>query len=239
MDPFQVLDIKNLGRLDYRAAYALQEQALARVLERRESGASSSSLGELLFVEHDPVVTVSNRPGAAAHLLATATELQAAGVAVEPTDRGGDITYHGPGQIVAYPIVDLNKAGLRLHDYLRVLEAAVIETCAEFGITAQRDAAATGVWVQTPGGLAKVCAMGIRVRQWISMHGLALNVEPDLSHFGLIVPCGLPRPVTSMRLLLGEACPPMSAVREVLARCIMAQLAAHAAARLSRQAGSA
>jgi lipoate-protein ligase B len=124
--------------------------------------------------------------------------LRGAGVAVMQTDRGGDITYHGPGQLVVYPILDLNLLNLGLHDYMRLLEGAVIDACGTLGIRGRRDASATGVWVGDPG--AKICAMGVRVRRWISMHGLALNVDPDLSHFGLIVPCGLAgRGVTSLR----------------------------------------
>ncbi len=200
-----------LGPMEYRAAYAEQLRHVGEVLAARERGEPET--GRILFVEHvPPVITVSRRPGAAAHLLATPTQLAAYGVVVEETDRGGDITYHGPGQLVAYPIIDLASLGLGLHDYMRLLEQAVIDTCAAFGVAAHRDCGATGVWVgESPA--AKVCALGVRVKRWITMHGLALNVTTNLEHFGLIVPCGLAgRPVTSLQRLLGPACPTMDRV---------------------------
>jgi len=124
-------------------------------------------------------------------------------------------------------MIDLNHVHLGLHDYMRLLEQAVIETCAEFGIAAGRDAAATGVWVD----VAKICAMGVRVRKWVTMHGLALNVTTNLDHFGLIVPCGLAqREVTSMQRLLGQYCPAMSAVKRVLSDRLTTLLQAAASA---------
>jgi lipoate-protein ligase B len=146
--------------------------------------------------------------------------LAARGVAVRETDRGGDVTYHGPGQLVCYPIVDLNRLGLRLHEYMRCLEETVIRTLARFGVEGRRDPGATGVWVADPSDptrMAKVSAMGVRVRRWVTMHGLSLNVDPDMAHFGLIVPCGLAgRPVTSLRQMKGDACPSMDRVAGVL-----------------------
>lgn len=201
--------------MGYREAYGLQCAHLDEVLAARAAG--TPEWGRVLVVEHDPVITVSRRKGAREHLVATTAQLEAAGVAVEETDRGGDITYHGPGQLVVYPILDLNCLMLGLHDYMRLLEQAVIDTCGAFGVRGERDPEATGVWVDHHGVMAKVAAMGVRVRRWVSMHGLALNVEPDLSHFRLIVPCGLAgRPVTSLRELLGEDCPSMADARSVL-----------------------
>jgi lipoyl(octanoyl) transferase len=199
------LKVVQLGRMGYREAYRAQCDHVEEVLSSRGAGAPEA--GRLLLVEHDPVITVSKRAGAGAHLLATPELLARQGVSVEETDRGGDITYHGPGQLVAYPIVDLNFLNLGLHAYMRMLEEAVIETCGVFRVPAHRDSGATGVWVSpegiglTPGGAdaAKICAMGVRVRKWVTMHGLALNVRTNLEHFGLIVPCGLAgRPVTSL-----------------------------------------
>lgn len=164
--------------------------------------------GVILLVEHPPVITVSQRPDAAGHLLASREALASLGVEVQATDRGGDVTYHGPGQIVLYPVLDLNAFGLRLHDYMRLLEEAVIRTLAGDGLAAERDATATGVWVRPAEGeaLAKIAAMGVRVRRWISLHGLALNVTVNLQHFNLIVPCGLVgRPVTSLDRLVPGA----------------------------------
>lgn len=207
------LVIEDLGRRSYAEAYAIQNARHAEVLQRRDAG----GIGTILLVEHHPVITVTRRPGVSEHVVATPELLRQHGVEVVETDRGGDVTYHGPGQLVVYPIVDLNRLNCRIVEYLRVLEDVVIRTLADLGIQGQRDAGATGVWVDDEGRSAKVCAMGVRVRRWITMHGLALNVDPDLSHFGLIVPCGLSgRPVTSLRRLMGDGCPSMGRVKAVL-----------------------
>lgn len=193
------LTVHRLGRMPYAEVFELQRAHHAQVLAGRE--ADSPVPGRLLLVEHDPVITVSRRALASDHLLATPEMLARHGVALEPTDRGGDITYHGPGQLVAYPIVDLNTLKLRLHEYMRALEEVVIRTVGHFGVDAIRDCSATGVWVPDEEGNPhrKIGAMGVRVRRWVTMHGLSLNVATDLEHFGLIVPCGLPgRPVTSL-----------------------------------------
>lgn len=205
----------DLGRMRYREAYHLQCLHLEEVLAARAAGAPE--WGRVLLVEHEPVITVSARKGSEANLLATPETLARAGVALERTDRGGDITYHGPGQLVAYPILDLNALMLNLHQYMRLLEQAVIDACAVFGVEGRRDAGATGVWADDDGVPAKVAAMGVRVRRWVSMHGLALNIDPDLDHFRLIVPCGLAgRPVTSLRRLLGDRCPALDEVKAAL-----------------------
>lgn len=218
--------VVDLGRLEYGAAYRAQVEHLEKVLASRESG--EPECGRLLLVEHDPVITMTRRAGVSGHLLASPEMLTQRGVALAETDRGGDITYHGPGQLVAYPILDLNLLGLGLHAYMRLLENSVIQTCAEFGIEAFRDCSAIGVWVGEEGARAKICAMGVRVRKWISMHGLALNVSTDLDHFGLIVPCGLPgRAVTSLERELrrkGQACPPLRDVQKILARTLSADV---------------
>ncbi len=204
------------GRTRYRDAVELQRTHLEAVLGSRES--SSPELGRIILTEHDPVITVTRRPDAQNHVLFPEAVLATRGIEVCETDRGGDVTYHGPGQLVCYPIIDLNRAGLRIHEYMRALEDAVIGALARFGIESRRDPEATGVWVPRGSGPdAKICAMGVRVRRWVSMHGLAINVDPDMSHFGLIVPCGLAgRPVTSMKEIAGEACPSMDEVAGVL-----------------------
>ena len=194
--------VVNLGRMAYRDAYDQQRRVHAEVLGAR--GAAEAPPVRILLVEHDPpVITVSKRPAAREHLLASEDHLRSLGVQVEQTNRGGDITYHGPGQLVCYPIVDLERTKIRLHDYIRRLEGAIINTLADFGLPATRDQDATGVWtaLDQPGATpAKIAAIGVRVERWVTLHGLALNVDPDLSHFQLIVPCGLAgRPVTSMR----------------------------------------
>lgn len=210
--------VLDLGRLPFADAYAAQCRQQERVLAARET--SSPVVGTILLVEHDPpVITIARREGARRHLVATSQQLEQAGVTVAETDRGGDITYHGPGQLVVYPILDLNLLHLGLHDYMRLLEAAVIDTCDRFGIAAQRDKCGTGVWVaqREPAPPAKICAMGVRIRRWITMHGLALNVTTNLDHFDLIVPCGLAgRTVTSLQRELGPRCPAMPAAKQIL-----------------------
>lgn len=205
----QSLLVTNLGHMAYDEALEIQRREHERILLGRENEASA--VGHLLVVEHDPVLTVSKRATARQNILVSPQRLEQLGIAVHETDRGGDITYHGPGQVVVYPIVDLNRVGLNLHAYMRLLEEAVIRACRRFGVEADRDAGATGVWVQSSqhgGQSAKVCAMGVRVRRWVTMHGLALNVSPDMTHFQTIVPCGLAdRPVTSLREQLGDDCP--------------------------------
>lgn len=203
--------VEDLGRIAYAPAFERQRLAHDEVLAAREQG--SPLAGVILLVEHDPVITLTRR--AAPNLIATPAQLARAGVEVAETDRGGDITYHGPGQLVVYPILDLQRLGWNLHRYMRELEQVVIDACAGWGVQARRDPGATGVWVGEPP--AKVCAMGVRIRRWVTMHGLALNVTTDLSHFDLIVPCGLPdRPVTSLHRLLDAQCPPMDAVKRAL-----------------------
>ncbi len=237
--------VEDLGRIAYQEAYQIQLDRVNRQIERREE--ADSPLGTLLLLEHDPVITVSRRPDARKHLLATPELLATHGVTVAETDRGGDITYHGPGQLVGYPIIDLKRvggqAGLGLHDYMRLLERAVIATCGAFGVRAHRDVCATGVWVgggeeqaadacadgETNaggiGGGAKICAMGVRVKRWVTMHGLALNVTTNLEHFSLIVPCGLAgRPVTSLERELGDESPSMDAVKAGLAEELAREL---------------
>lgn len=211
--------VRDCGRMGYADALALQREVHRQVVQSRERGAASDA-GTILFVEHDPpVITITRRPGAASHLLASSAELARRGIEVAETDRGGDITWHGPGQQVVYPILDLQRLGLRIHEYMRALEGTVIEALGSFGIRAARDEGATGVWAHPDpeAPAAKICAMGVRVSRWVTMHGLALNVDPDLSQFALIVPCGLAgRPVTSMRALLGDRTPTMAEVRQGL-----------------------
>ena len=215
------LQIRDLGRVAYAETLARQRALQQEVQEARATGCSR---GHLLLLEHDPpVVTVSRRPGAAANVLASEDLLARHGVERHETDRGGDVTYHGPGQLVAYPIVDLDRVGVRIHGWIRLLEQSIIDTLAEFGIEAGRDPGATGVWVgrdaETPDGTGgrKIAAIGVRVSRWVTMHGLALNVDPDLRHFELIVPCGLAgRPVTSIAKELGTA-PAMDEVKQRLA----------------------
>lgn len=201
----RAVEFRDLGRMGYMEAYAIQEEVHGAVLR----GEAPSTV---LMVEHDPVVTLSKRKGVEGNLVVGREGLEARGIKVCQTNRGGDVTYHGPGQLVVYPIVRLEDYGLNVRAYVRMLEDVVIETLGEFGVEGCRDDCGVGVWVDG----AKVGAIGVRVRRWVTMHGLALNVTSDLDHFGLIVPCGLNRPVTSLEKLLGEDCPSMERVKEVM-----------------------
>ena len=188
------LAVRRLGRVEYDRARAIQRELVAA----RQAGEAPDTL---LLLEHPPVITLG-RSGEAGHLLGSEAELERRGVGFVETDRGGDITFHGPGQIVGYAIVDLAARAKDLHRYLRDLESVLILALAEFGIVAGRVEGLTGVWV----GDAKVAAIGIRVSRWVTHHGFALNVDTDLSYFDLIVPCGIAdRRVTSMEALLGRA----------------------------------
>ena len=157
---------------------------------------------QLLLVEHPPVLTLGVRgDGGRSHILATPETLAASGIGVFETGRGGDITYHGPGQIVGYPIVDLKPDRCDVHRYVRDLEEVLIRVATDFGIQAKRVDGLTGVWV----GEEKLAAIGVRISRWITSHGFAFNVATDLSYFDLIVPCGIAdRGVTSLSRLLGR-----------------------------------
>lgn len=205
------LDITDLGKMAYEPALALQRKIQQEVIARRDHFPIPFNL---LLVEHvPPVITVSRRATSEEHLLATEQQLIEAGIQLCETDRGGDITYHGEGQLVGYPIFDLNALSLRLHGYMRFLEGIIIDVLGHYGIEGTRDACATGVWVND----AKICALGVRISRWVSMHGFALNVSPNMKHFNLIVPCGLVgRSVTSMHELLGENCPSVVQVKKVV-----------------------
>jgi lipoyl(octanoyl) transferase len=198
------LQVRWLGKIGYAEALAEQE----RLVAARRAGAVPDTL---LLLEHPPVVTMG-RSGDAHNLLLPAEELERRGVELHDVGRGGDVTYHGPGQLVGYPVVQLPQTRRDAHRYLRDLEEALIRTAAAYGIAAGRVAGLTGVWV----GDGKLAAIGVRLSSgWITSHGFALNVATDLTGFGLIVPCGIrDRGVTSLEALLGHA-PPL---REVAAR---------------------
>ena len=189
-------DVRRLGRVPYADALALQKQL---VEERREGRVGDM----LLLVEHPHVLTLGVRgDGGRSHILATPDLLESRGVDVHETGRGGDITYHGPGQIVGYPIIDLKPDRCDVHRYVRDLEEVIIRVAADYGLTGERVAGLTGVWV----GGEKVAAIGVRIARWITSHGFALNVTTDLDYFNLIVPCGIAdRGVTSLSKLLGRA----------------------------------
>jgi lipoate-protein ligase B len=182
-----------LGRREYHWSWSLQR----RLHAKRCSGSQGDVL---LLTEHDPVYTIG-RSGNDHHLLAGADELERRKIPVVHNDRGGDITYHGPGQLVGYPILDLRGFTCDLHRYLRDLEEAIIRTLDAYTIRGRRESQYTGVWV----GSEKICAIGIKTRQWVTMHGFALNVNTDLRAFDRIIPCGIfERGVTSMEQVLGR-----------------------------------
>jgi lipoyl(octanoyl) transferase len=217
--------VTDLGTRAYRHAWREQE----RVHEEVVAGGPE----RLILVEHPPVITFGRRAGVERNLLASDEQLARLGVEIVQSDRGGDITFHGPGQVVAYPIVRLNDHGLSVGGYVRTLERAVIEALGDLGVAARKDDCAVGVWVDDGTGTntpAKVCAIGVRIRRGVSLHGLALNVTTDLDYFNLIVPCGLHRrPVTSVRKVLGDAAPDVRAVKRVLGNRLVSSLAPAAA----------
>ena len=192
------MEVRKLGRVAYNAALELQKQ----LVEDRRAGRIADTL---LLVEHPPVITLGVRTrGSSANIIASAATLEAQGVTVHETGRGGDVTYHGPGQLVGYPILDLRPDRCDVHRYVRDLEVVLIRAVATFGVKAGRITGLTGVWVGPEGREEKLAAIGVRISRWITSHGFALNVGTDLSHFNLIVPCGIAdRGVTSLERLVG------------------------------------
>jgi lipoyl(octanoyl) transferase len=220
---------RDLGLLPYRQAWAEQERVHALV-------AAGESGPEILTVEHPPVITFGRRAElSASHLVASSEYLAQMGVEVVESDRGGDITFHGPGQLVAYPIIRLADFELSVGAYVRRLQEAAIACLARFGVVGRTDPDAIGVWVKGPRGVSKVCAVGVRVKGGVTLHGVALNVTTDLRYFELIVPCGLAgRPVTSLGELLGERSPPMEKVSSALAEELVRAIGRDAAPEQTR-----
>jgi len=213
------LAVRDLGRIDFKQAWDYQEDLLKKTIQARERGAPSSA-GSLLFCEHPPVYTLG-KSGREQHLLAGHDELERQGIAFYRINRGGDITYHGPGQWVVYPVIDLDLFFHDVHRYLRNLEEVVIRALAEYGIRGGRIDGVTGVWVQGAAVPGKICAFGVRCSRWVTMHGLALNVNTDLRAFDRIVPCGIAdKAVTSMEREMGRPAD-MGEVKEALIRHFM------------------
>ena len=196
------MDVRRLGLLDYQAGLDLQRE----LVEQRKRGEIDD---QLLLLEHPDVITLGVKTrNDRSHILESEDALAERGVSVFETGRGGDVTYHGPGQLVGYPIIDLKPDRCDVHRYVRDLEEVLIRAVAAFGITAVRIDGLTGIWVGPPGREAKLAAIGVRISRWVTSHGFALNVNTDLSRFGLIVPCGITdRGVTSMGQLLGRVVP--------------------------------
>ena len=195
----QVVQFQDLGKMEYRQAWDLQEKLLKQTLANKAAGQPTSH--HLLLVEHPPVYTLG-KSGKMEHVLIDQQEMQKRQIGFYHSNRGGDITYHGPGQIVGYPIFDLECFYTDIGRYLRELEEVIILTLADYGLVGQRSKGETGVWLdpESPLQARKICAMGVRCSRWVTMHGFALNVHPDLSYFDNIVPCGIAnKSVTSMQ----------------------------------------
>jgi len=201
-----------LGAMDYKEAWDLQERLLAETVRQKMENRSLPHEQHfpprhfLLFCEHPHVFTLG-KSGSEDHLLADAAKLKEIGATYYKINRGGDITYHGPGQIVGYPILDLDFFFNDIHKYLRLLEEMVIRTCADYGLTAGRIEGLTGVWLDTEAeeNARKICAFGVRCSRWVTMHGWAFNINTDLTFFNRIVPCGITnRGVTSLQQELGR-----------------------------------
>jgi lipoyl(octanoyl) transferase len=207
----RTIAVHRLGRVAYGETHALQQ----RLQEQRIRGEIGDTL---LLLEHEPVITLG-RGSHAENVLVTPDALRARGFEVHETGRGGDVTYHGPGQLVAYPILDLKPDRQDVRRYVRELEETMIRVAADFGVTAGRVAGLNGAWV---GGERKIGAVGVRISRWVTMHGFALNVTTDLTHFDVIVPCGIKdRTVTSLTRETG---------REIAMRDVETSAAKHLAA---------
>ena len=200
---------QDLGLIDYKEAWDYQEKRFNEILDvkknNRKENRQDPTLSYLLFCEHPHVYTLG-KSGDENNLLVNEDYLKSRGATFYKINRGGDITYHGPGQIVGYPILDLDHFFTDIHKYLRYLEEAVILTLADYGITSTRSDGETGVWLDVGSEHArKICALGVRSSRWVTMHGFAFNVNCDLSYFGNIIPCGIvDKSVTSMQKELGK-----------------------------------
>jgi lipoyl(octanoyl) transferase len=200
--PARAIEVRRLGIVRYAEALELQKQ----LVEDRKADRIPD---QLLLLEHPPVITLGVRSrDDRSHVLATPEALERDGVELFETGRGGDVTFHGPGQLIGYPILDLRPDRLDVHRYVRDLEEVMIRIAASFGVVAVRQQGFTGAWVDTSGGLEKLAAIGVRIARWITSHGFAFNVTTDLDQFRLIVPCGISdKGVTSLRQLLGRPIP--------------------------------
>ncbi|PIB26724.1 lipoyl(octanoyl) transferase LipB [Maribacter sp. 4G9] len=213
--------LEDLGVKDYKETWDYQELLFQQILDlkirnRREETALETP-NHFIFVEHPHVYTLG-KSGDIQNLLVNEEELNEKGAKFYEINRGGDITYHGPGQIVGYPILDLDNFFTDIHKYLRLLEEMVILTLAEYGLKAERSKGETGVWLDVGTPFArKICAMGVRASRWVTMHGFALNVNADLGYFDMMIPCGIKdKAVTSLNVELGKTTVDMDEVKQKL-----------------------
>ncbi|MEX0289444.1 MAG: lipoyl(octanoyl) transferase LipB [Flavobacteriaceae bacterium] len=201
--------IQDLGLKDYKETWDFQEELFQKIVElkikNRREGTEVPTQNHFLFVEHPHVYTLG-KSGDEKNLLVNEAQLEAKKAKFYKINRGGDITYHGPGQIVGYPILDLDNFFTDIHKYLRLLEEMVILTLQEYGLKGERSSGETGVWLDVGTPFArKICAMGVRASRWVTMHGFALNVNTDLGYFDLMIPCGIKgKAVTSLNVELGK-----------------------------------
>jgi lipoyl(octanoyl) transferase len=217
----KIVDIQDLGLRDYKESWDYQEELFKHIVDtkikNRREEANLETDNYFLFVEHPHVYTLG-KSGDYSNLLLNEKQLEEKGATFYKINRGGDITYHGPGQVVGYPILDLDNFFTDIHKYLRFLEEMIILTLAEYGLNAARSKGETGVWLDVGTPFArKICAMGVRASRWVTMHGFALNVNSDLGYFDNIVPCGIRgKAVTSMHVELGVKEVSMQEVKEKL-----------------------
>ena len=209
----QQIIFRDLGLLDYRHAWEYQEKLFAETIAQKIRNRAAEKVNQiqtnsyLLFCEHPPVYTLG-KSGSEKNLLLTKTELEEQHIGYFPINRGGDITFHGPGQLVGYPILDLDNFFTDIHKYLRLLEEAIILTLSEYKLNGERFPGYTGVWLDAgnPAKARKICAMGVRCSRWVTMHGFALNVTTQLNYFNHIIPCGIEdKAVTSLEKELGRS----------------------------------
>ncbi|MEP2935866.1 MAG: lipoyl(octanoyl) transferase LipB [Gilvibacter sp.] len=211
----------DLGSKDYKQTWDYQETLFKEIVDlkikNRREGTCLDTPNHLLFVEHPHVYTLG-KSGDVSNLLIDQDKLAQLGATYYKINRGGDITYHGPGQIVGYPILDLENFFTDIHKYLRLLEQMIIDTLAEYEIKAERSAGETGVWLDVGTPFArKICAMGVRASRWVTMHGFALNINADLGYFDHMIPCGIKgKTVTSLNVELGKAEVPLEEVKSKL-----------------------
>lgn len=203
------VEVQDLGMKDYKKTWDYQEELFKKTLDikikNRREDLDIPTHNYFLFVEHPHVYTLG-KSGNAKNLLVSEEELKAKKASFYKINRGGDITYHGPGQIVGYPILDLDNFFTDIHKYLRLLEETIILSLAEYGLKAERSPGETGVWLDVGTPFArKICAMGVRASRWVTMHGFALNVNADLGYFDNIIPCGIKgKAVTSLNVEMGK-----------------------------------
>ena len=200
--------VQDLGYKDYKDTWDYQETVFKSIIDtkikNRQEDTQLDTSNYFLFVEHSHVYTLG-KSGDMTNLLLNEEQLKKKGATFYKTNRGGDITYHGPGQIVGYPILDLENFFTDIHKYLRLLEEVIIQTLAEYGVQSERSPGETGVWLDVGTPFArKICAMGVRASRWVTMHGFALNVNANLGYFDNIIPCGIKgKAVTSLNVELG------------------------------------